>query len=102
MPVIFGFLTKLLPFLSPLAEKFFPASSREKEIRAEKELVEARAFARGRLSPKYLMWYIVAFTFVALVVLAIIEALVPGTVSVPFGDKLREIIKFGLEVVGQL
>lgn len=52
-------LTKFLPFIGPLLERFFPDKSRVAELQAEKELVEAQAFKRGRISPKYWLGYVV-------------------------------------------
>jgi hypothetical protein len=70
---------KLLPFIGPMLERFLPGeSSKVAEYRAKKELIEARAFARGRYSPGYIIWYGVAFLFIAYGVVILIAAFAPG------------------------
>jgi hypothetical protein len=70
---------KLLPFVGPLLERFLPGeSAKVAEYRAKKELIEARAFAKGRYSPGYIIGYAVAFLFVASGVVMLVAAFAPG------------------------
>lgn len=55
-------LTKLLPFLGPLIDKL-TGGDRAAEIKAQKELLEAQAFHAGRISPKYLIQYVLVGLF---------------------------------------
>jgi hypothetical protein len=77
---IIGGATKFLPFLTPLLDRFTD-TAKIAEMRAEKELIEARAFARGRISPKYLMGYAVAFVFIIYGVVILLATFAPGFVG---------------------
>ena len=68
---LFGILTTLigkLPVLGPWIAKLWTDNSKVAEIEAETNLEETKAFARGRISPKFLLRYVVIVAF-ALVVL---------------------------------
>lgn len=55
---MFAFLGKILPFLTPVLDKLAGRkSSRVAEMEAEQELLETKAFLRGRYSPKYMLKY---------------------------------------------
>ena len=76
-------LSKILPFLPMLIEKLWPDSAKVEQLKAERELAEAEAFEKGRVSPRYLARY-VAVVLVALFALAILvdviwPDLVPGS-----------------------
>lgn len=63
---IWGFITTLmgkLPFLGPLLAKLWTDNSKVAEIEAETNLEETKAFARGRISPKFLLRYVVVVAF---------------------------------------
>ena len=82
MGAILGVITKVLPFLGPLLERILPGdSAKAAELRAQRELIEARAFAKGRISPKYLIYYAIAFFFIAYGVVVLIAVFVPGLVT---------------------
>lgn len=66
---MFGFLGVLtslvgkLPVLGPLIAKLWTDNSKVAEIEAETNLEETKAFARGRISPKFLLRYVVVVAF---------------------------------------
>jgi hypothetical protein len=99
---MFVWLTKLLPFLPSLLEKVLPGqSARAEELKAEKELIEAKAFARGRISPKYCFYFLVVGVFAVYAVMGVVDAIFPGAVSLPFKAELLEIVKLGHELFGE-
>lgn len=76
---MWAFLTKLLPFLGPLAERLWP-STRADELRAEAELEEARAFSRGRIAPRYLLGYALVLLLTLFGLAVLVDAVVPGLI----------------------
>lgn len=76
---MWGFLTKLLPFLGPLAERLWP-SSRADALRAEAALEEARAFSRGRMAPRYLLGYALVALLTLFGLAVLVDAVVPGLI----------------------
>ncbi len=63
---LFGILTTLigkLPVLGPWIAKLWTDNSKVAEIEAETNLEETKAFARGRISPKFLLRYVVVVAF---------------------------------------
>lgn len=80
---MWSILSKILPFLPALIEKLWPDSAKVEQLKAERELAEAEAFNRGRISPRYLARYVavVLVALFALVVLADVlwPDLVPGS-----------------------
>ena len=73
------FLSRILPFLGPLAERLWP-SSRADELRAEAELEEARAFSRGRIAPRYLLGYALVLLLTLFGLAVLVDAVVPGLI----------------------
>lgn len=96
MPVILGFLTKILPFLAPLAERLFPGTSmKAAELKAQKELVEARAFAKGRISPAYLAKFVSVALFAIFGIAFALHVFFPESFSrSPLGE-LKEFFSLG-------
>ena len=92
-------LTKILPFLDPLLERFFPDKSRAAELQAEKELVEAQAFKRGRISPKYLLGYVVVIFFALFGIAILLHAFLPSVFTVSPVGELKELIGVGQELL---
>lgn len=77
-------LSKILPFLKPVLGKLGQDSKRAQELRAEAELIEAKAFARkGRIAPRYFFQYVVSGAFAALVVWLLFWAVFPQHVASP-------------------
>lgn len=99
MPMFLLGLLKYIPFVGGLFEKWTENKSRAAELRAEKELVEAKAFAKGRIGPKYLLKYVLVgiFTLFALgfVGHTFFPAVIPHS---PLGD-LRELLKIAGEIL---
>ncbi|MDR2488760.1 MAG: hypothetical protein LBD42_04635 [Desulfovibrio sp.] len=96
MPAVLGFFLKLLPFFSPLAEKLFPAASaKAEELRAEKELVEARAFAKGRISPAYLLKFVCVALFAVFGSAFAMHLFFPETFPASPIDELKELFSLG-------
>lgn len=73
---MWAFLTRLLPFLAPLLDKFWP-STRADELRAQAQLEEARAFSRGRIAPRYIAGYVASFLFFLFGVAVLIDSAYP-------------------------
>jgi hypothetical protein len=98
-------VTMLIGALSSLAGKILPSvltgSARAEELKAEKDLVEAKAFAKGRISPKYLYGFLAVAVFAACAILGIVAAIFPGAVSLPFKNELIGVIKSGREFFGE-
>lgn len=76
---MWAFLSRILPFLGPLAERLWP-SSRADELRAEAELEEARAFSRGRIAPRYLLGYALVLLLTLFGLAVLVDSVVPGLI----------------------
>lgn len=92
-------LLSFVPLLGGLFEKWTENKSRAAELRAEKELVEAKAFAKGCIGPKYLMKYVLVCIF-ALCALGVLgHAFFPSVFPYsPMGD-LRELLQLAEEIL---
>lgn len=76
-------LVRLLPWLKGLFNKI-GTDSRADELRAEAELVEARAFAtKGRIAPRYLWQYVLTIVFAGFFVWLMAWAAFPAAVVSP-------------------
>lgn len=78
---MFGFLAGLvtkLPLLGPLIAKLWTDNSKVAEIKAEEDLEETRAFARGRYSPKYMLRYVLVGAFGLFVLFFLARLIWPG------------------------
>ena len=92
-------LSKILPFLPTLIEKLWPDSAKVEQLKAERELAEAEAFEKGRISPRYLARY-VAVVLVALFSLALlVDVLWPDVVPGSPVSALEALGKQGLSVL---
>lgn len=92
-------LTKFLPFIGPLLERFFPDKSRVAELQAEKELVESQAFKRGRISPKYLLGYVIVILFALFGLAILLHVIFPFVFTVSPVGELKELIRVGQELL---
>jgi hypothetical protein len=71
-----------IPFLPSILDRFLPSdSAKAAELRAQKELIEAKAFAEGRIPPKYIMGYVIAFMCVAFSIIILAVTFVPSFVA---------------------
>lgn len=73
---MWNFLAKFLPFIPSLFDRFF--STRAQEYRARAEYIEAQAFASGRISPKYILGYVLSFLIGMFGVAVLVDAIFPG------------------------
>jgi hypothetical protein len=87
-----GLLLKILPFLTPIVEKFLPGqSNREKELEKEIELETVR---RGRIPPKQLFWYLVIVAFGVVLTLSVLNAVFPGMVGeMPMKKDIMDMVR---------
>ncbi len=97
---MFSFLAKLLPFFKPLAERFFTDGARRAELEAEKELAEARAFASGRISPKYLLKYVLVVAFAVFAAVTLLHFFFPQSFAVSPLAELKDLIDVAAEIFG--
>lgn len=98
---MWAFIPKLLsflPFLGGLFEKWTENKSRAAELRAEKDLVEAKAFKAGRISPQYLLRYVVVILFMVFGVVIIVQVFVSGDVSAPL-EALKHLMTEGGKIL---
>lgn len=92
-------LLSFVPLLGGLFEKWTENKSRAAELRAEKELVEAKAFAKGRIGPKYLLRYVLVCIFTLFALGFLGHAFFPSAFPhSPLAD-LREILKMAGELL---
>lgn len=97
---MFSFFFKLLPFLKPLAERFFTDSTRRAELEAEKELTEAKAFAKGRISPKYLLKYVLVVAFAIFAAVTLLHFFFPQQFTVSPLVELKDLIDVAADIFG--
>ena len=84
-------LVRFLPFLAPIIGVIL-ASPRSQELQARKELVEAQAYARGRLSPKYCFYFLLEVALALLLIILVLAVFKPELVGIPFKRDLLEIL----------
>ncbi len=97
---MFSFLAKLLPFLRPLAERLFSGSTRRAELEAEKELAEARAFATGRISPKYLLKYVLVAAFAVFSAVTLLHFFFPRHFAASPLTELKDLVDVAADIFG--
>ena len=91
---MFALLVKFLPFLAPLVERFLPGQSqREKELKAEKEVEEMKAFAAGRICPRFLFQFVAVASFALIVILSIIAAFSPDSALPALRHEFIDLVK---------
>lgn len=73
---MWNLLAKLLPILPSLFDSFL--STKKHEYRARAEYIEAQAFAAGRLSPRYILGYVLSFLFGMFGCAVLFDAIFPG------------------------
>lgn len=95
-------LLSFVPLFGGLFEKWTEHQSRAAELRAEKELVEAKAFAKGRIAPKYLTQYALVGVFVLLAVAAFVAVFFPSALPDADLSRFRELIEAGQDMAGKM
>ena len=97
-------LSRLLPFLKPALDKLgktFGADSRADELRAEAELIEAKAFAKGRIAPRYLWQYSIVLAFSVFLFWLIAWAIFPASIPSPLAT-MQDFFAVGAQALGLL
>lgn len=102
MPAFLLALLKYVPLLGGLLEKWTENKSRAAELRAEKELVEAKAFAKGRIGPKYLTQYVLVGVLVVFAAATFVAIFIPS--ALPYADltRFRDLINAGEGMAGKM
>lgn len=97
MPAFLLGLLKYVPFVGKWLGDMSKEASRAAELKAEKEVVEAKAFARGRISPKYLMKYAAVIIFCLFSLGMLAHAFFPAQFPhSPLAD-MREMLKMAAD-----
>ena len=102
---MFAFLTGLvtkLPVLGPLLAKLWTDNSKVAEIKAEEDLEETKAFARGRLSPKFLLRYVVVVSFALFVLFFLARMIWPDFAPGMTMDNFERLMKIAANVLKEL
>lgn len=102
---MFGFLTGLiskLPVLGPLLAKLWTDNSKIAEIKAEESLEETKAFARGRISPKFLLRYVVVVVFGLFALLFIVHVFWPNVAPDMSLDSFERLMKVAGNILGAM
>lgn len=95
-------LLSFVPLLGGLFEKWADNQSRAAELRAEKELVEAKAFKSGRIAPKYLMLYALVLVFVLFATAVFVAVFFPSAMPDADLSRFRELIEAGEDMAGKM
>lgn len=73
-------LSKILPFLPAIVAKIWPDNAKLEQLRAERELAEAEAFEKGRISPRYLARYVATVLVALFALVALVDVILPDLV----------------------
>lgn len=95
-------LLSFVPLLGGLFEKWTEQKGRTAEIRAEKELVEAKAFSKGRIVPKYLVQYAQVVLFVLFSIAIFVTVFFPSLLPDADLSRFRELIEAGEDMAGKM
>lgn len=90
----------ILAFVAPLIDKIFGKNTeRALEIKAQKELEELQAFKAGRITPRFLLFYILGGIFAIFAVLLIASLFFPQWMHMPDATRLKEILDMGAGIL---
>ena len=90
MPAWLLSIVKLLPGVGKIFESLGQGSNRVRELRAEAELEEAKAFrAAGRIGPTLLRRYVLVGIWVVVVIAMLIAIFVPNAVNIDWESAIR-------------
>lgn len=95
-------LLSFVPLFGGLFEKWTEQKGRAAEIRAEKELVEAKAFAKGRIVPKYWMMYGLVVVFLLFATATFVAVFFPSAMPDADLSRFRELIEAGEDMAGKM
>ena len=100
-----GILTAVMgkiPFIGQLLAKLWTDNSKVAEIKAEEDLEETRAFAQGRLSPKFLLRYVIVVSFALFVLFFLARMVWPGFAPDMTMDNFEWLMKVAANILGAL
>ena len=100
-----GILTAVMgkiPFIGQLLAKLWTDNSKVAEIKAEEDLEETKAFARGRFSPKFILRYGVVFLFLAFAAMFIARMIWPDFAPGMTMDNFERLMKVAANVLNAL
>lgn len=99
-------LLRIVPVLGPLVgglfEKWTESRGRAAELRAEAELEEARAFRKGRISPRYGMRYVQIGVFLLFAAAVFLAVFFPSAMPGADLSRLRDLIDMGEGMAGKM
>lgn len=93
-----AWLTKIFPFLKSLFDRFCSDSARRAELEAERDLAEAKAFAKGRISPKYLLKYVMVAAFAVFAVASLLHFFFPKYFTASPLVELKDLIELAADI----
>ena len=100
-----GILTAVMgkiPFIGQLLAKLWTDNSKVAEIKAEEDLEETKAFAQGRLSPKFLLRYVIVVSFALFVLFFLARMVWPGFAPDMTMDNFERLMKVAANVLNAL
>ena len=100
-----GILTAVMgkiPFIGQLLAKLWTDNSKVAEIKAEEDLEETKAFAQGRLSPKFLLRYVVVVSFALFVLFFLARMIWPEFAPGMTMDNFERLMKIAANVLKEL
>ena len=100
-----GILTAVMgkiPFIGQLLAKLWTDNSKVAEIKAEEDLEETKAFAAGRLSPKFLLRYVVVVSFALFVLFFLARMIWPEFAPDMTMDNFERLMKIAANVLKEL
>ena len=100
-----GILTAVMgkiPFIGQLLAKLWTDNSKVAEIKAEEDLEETRAFAQGRLSPKFLLRYVIVVSFALFVMFFLARMIWPDFAPGMTMDNFERLMKIAANVLKEL
>ena len=100
-----GILTALMgkiPFIGQLLAKLWTDNSKVAEIKAEDDLEETKAFAQGRLSPKFLLRYVIVVSFALFVLFFLARMVWPDFAPDMTMDNFERLMRVAANVLNAL
>ena len=100
-----GILTAVMgkiPFIGQLLAKLWTDNSKVAEIKAEEDLEETKAFAQGRLSPKFLLRYVIVVSFALFVMFFLARMIWPDFAPGMTMDNFERLMKVATNVLSAL
>ncbi len=100
-----GILTAVMgkiPFIGQLLAKLWTDNSKVAEIKAEEDLEETKAFAQGRLSPKFLLRYVIVVSFALFVLFFLARMVWPDFAPDMTMDNFERLMRVAANVLNAL